>query len=369
MRSHAFPLTGLIRSSVVSPVRHAFVVSVVVVSMVAGALALWHLRLLIFLFLLGVTWAAAMRPGVERLRRYGIPRAAGVLIHFGVVAGVLALLLWLAVPRAIAQLEQSVPTSAVEVRDAAQASSGVKHHLLLGLQQRLEDLPSGSSLIHPALTITTKALAVLGGFLFVLATTGYWIFERDRAQRLVLSLLPLERRRTVRATWNLIDLKLGAFVRGQLLTITFVSVTLSAAFALIGLPFWLLLGVFAGIVEVVPVIGPLAAGALAVGVGLTIDWQHGLYAASAVWGLRLLQDYLINPHVFGHAVGLSPLIVLFTVTSIGLLLGGVYVLLSVPLASIIATIIDVTALGRNPEEQHVPKVLFSQRDAQDLTGG
>jgi predicted PurR-regulated permease PerM len=304
-----------------------------------------------------------MRPGVERLRQFGIPRAAGVMVHFGAAAGVLALFIWLAVPRAIAQLDQALPTSASEVQHSARASSGVKHDLLVGLERRLEDLPSGSGLIHPAITITTRAFKVLAAVFLALATTAYWIFERDRAQLLLLSLLPPERRRSVRATWNLIDLKLGAFVRGQLLMITFVSAALSSAFALIGLPFWLLLGVFAGIVEIVPVIGPLAAGTLAVGVGLTIDWQHGLYAAIAVWGLRLLQDYLISPRVFGHAVGLSPLIVLVTVTSIGLLLGGVYVLLSVPLASIVATIIDVTIFDRDPEEQDIPRVLFRSKGA------
>jgi predicted PurR-regulated permease PerM len=303
-----------------------------------------------------------MRPSVERLRMHGVPRGIGVGLHLAAVAGALTLLLWLAVPRAIAQLEQAVPTSASEARDAAEQSSGVKHDLLVALQHRLEDLPSGSAVIHPAISMTNKVFEVLFAVFFAVATTAYWIFERPRAQRVVLSVLAAERRGPVRATWNLIDLKLGAFVRGQLLTITFVSVTLSTAFALIGLPFWLLLGVFAGIVEIVPVVGPLLAGTLAVGAGLTIDWRHGAYAAIAVWGLRLLQDYLVNPHVFGHTTGLSPLVILVTVTSIGLLLGGVYVLLSVPLASILATIIEVTLLGRDPHEQPLPRVLLRTKD-------
>ena len=332
-----------------------------VVAVVAAALALWELRLLIFLFLLGVTWAAAMRPSVERLHRYGLPRSAGVLLHFLAVIGLLALILWLAVPQAIQEVEQAlgdVPTSQAELRGAAKDSTGVKHELFVVLQGELKDLPSISELIHPAVAITTKAVKVALYLFFALATAAYWIFERDRAQRFVLGLVAPERRRDVRATWNLIDLKLGAYVRGQLLTITFVSLTLSTAFALIGLPFWLLLGVFAGLVEVVPVIGPFLAGLAAVGVGLTIDWQHALYAAIAVWGLRLVQDYVINPYVFGHAVALSPLIILITVTSVGLLLGGVYVVLSVPLASIVATILDVTAFGTDPDKEPEPKVFF-----------
>ena len=86
-------------------------------------------------------------------------------------------------------------------------------------------------------------------------------------------LAPRERRQVIRDTWDLIDAKLGAFVRGQLVMITFVSTVLSFAFWLDGLPYWLLIGVFAGIVEIVPIIGPLAAGIVAIGAGLTVDWQ------------------------------------------------------------------------------------------------
>ena len=95
------------------------------------------------------------------------------------------------------------------------------------------------------------------GIFFVLACAAYWIFEREHAIRLVTSLLPRPRRKVVRDTWDLIDAKLGAYVRGQALLITLVATTLSLAFWAIGLPFWLLVGVFAGFVEIVPVIGPL----------------------------------------------------------------------------------------------------------------
>jgi predicted PurR-regulated permease PerM len=166
----------------------------------------------------------------------------------------------------------------------------------------------------------------------------------------------------VRDTWHLIDEKLGAFVRGQLLMVTFVSSVLAGAFWAIGLPYWLLLGVFAGLVEMIPVVGPLAAGTLAVGVGLTQSWETAVLAAVAVYGLRLLQDYVINPHVLGHAVGLSPLIVLVTVSIVGLLFGPFYVMLSVPLAAVLATLVDVIVLNRDPAEEPVPAVIFPARE-------
>jgi predicted PurR-regulated permease PerM len=164
----------------------------------------------------------------------------------------------------------------------------------------------------------------------------------------------------LRDTWELIDLKLGAFVRGQLLLIAFVAVVLSLCFWAIGLPFWLLLGIFAGVVEIVPVIGPLVAGAAAVGVGLTESWQLALAAGLVVLGVRLLEDYVVIPRVMGHAVGLSPLLVLVSVTAVGLLFGGFYVLLAIPLVAVLATLVDVLLRDRDPADEEVPAVLFAK---------
>jgi predicted PurR-regulated permease PerM len=168
----------------------------------------------------------------------------------------------------------------------------------------------------------------------------------------------------VRDTWDLIDAKLGAFVRGQLILIAFVGTVLSLAFFAIGVPFWLLLGIFAGIVEIVPVIGPLAAGAVAIGVGFTVSWKVALGAGIAVLGVRLLEDYIVVPRVLGHAVGLSPLVVLVSVTAIGLLLGGVFVLLAVPIAAMAVTLVDVIVRDKDPAQEEVPTVLFPAKDAE-----
>ena len=99
----------------------------------------------------------------------------------------------------------------------------------------------------------------------------------------------------MRDTWLLIDLKLGAYVRGMALIVLIVATMLSLLFWAIGLPYWLLIGCFAGFVEIVPVIGPLAAGALAIGVGLTQSVHLAVLALIVVVGVRLAQDYLVNP--------------------------------------------------------------------------
>ncbi|HSS74542.1 MAG TPA: AI-2E family transporter [Gaiellaceae bacterium] len=347
--------------------RKSFIATLVAVLVIAGALAIWHLKVLVALLLLALVISSAMRPGVEWLRRHRIPRGLGVAIHYLAFLGVLAFMLWLIVPRALDQVQGAIgtiPTSAQDVAKAAKNSHGIKHEILVGLQHRLERLPQGTGLIHPAVTYGRQALEILVGVFFTFAVAAYWIFEKERAQTLILSLVKRKNRRVTRDTWDLIEAKLGAFVRGQLVMITFVSTVLSIAFWAIGLPYWLLLGVFAGIVEIVPVVGPLFAGVAAILAGLTVDVHTAALAAAAVFGLRLLQDYIIGPRVLGHAVGLSPLIVLVTVSSIGLLFGGFYVLLATPFAAVLATLLDVIVLDKDPAEEEVPKVIFSANDAE-----
>jgi predicted PurR-regulated permease PerM len=338
--------------------RRAAVATLVGLSVIVGALALWKIKVVIALLFSGFIVAAAMRPSIEWLeRRAHLPKSLGVLLHYLVVAGLIALALWLLVPRAITQVQQA--TRGNSLHHAATHSSGIKHQLLTSLDKRLRRLPSGSQLVHPAVEITKTAFEVLVGIFFVFAVGAYWIFERDRTIGLVQSMASRKHRRVIRDTWVLIDQKLGAFVRGEIVLIIFVAVVLSTGFYAIGLPYWLLIGSFAGLVELVPIIGPLAAGALAVGVGLTQSWHMALFAGLIVLGVRQLEDNIVVPKVLGHATGLSPLVVLSSVTAVGILLGAAYVLLAIPIAAVLATLIDVVVRDVDPAEQDVPAVLFA----------
>src|ERR671914_237622 len=336
--------------------RRAFVAAVIVLAVVVAALALWKLKILLALLFLAFTIAAAMRPGVDSLKRRGIPWAAGILLHYAALFGLLGLVLWAVVPRAVNQVQDAIGDSEDE--------TGIKGELLGWLDRRLERLPQPEEFVDPAIEVTLLGVEIALGLLFVFAAAAYWIFERDDAVRFVTSLVPRPRRKVVRDTWNLIDLKLGAYVRGQALLIVLVATVLSVCFWAIGLPFWLLIAIFAGIVEIVPVIGPLTAGALAVGVGLTEGIEVAAAAGVIVLVVRLLEDYLVIPRVLGDAVGLSPLVVLTSVAAATLLFGEFAVLLAIPLAAVAATLFDVIVRDKDPAEEDVPTVLFPAQDAE-----
>lgn len=327
------------------------------------ALALWKLKLVLALLFFALIIAAAIRPSIEWLRRHGVPRPAGLALHYLVFLGVLVAAISFAVPSALNQVNHALsPSGKAEIAQAAKKSTGVKHQVLLALQKRLKHFPSKSALLKPAAAVGVKAFEAILAIFFTFAAAAYWIFERDKTVDVVASLLPRPKRKLMRDTWDLIDAKLGAFVRGQVLLIALVGTTLSLLFWAVGEPYWLLVGAFAGLVEIVPVIGPLAAGALAVGVGFTASLHVALFALACVIGVRLLEDYLIMPKVLGDAVGLSPLLVLVSVTTVGILFSGWAVLFAVPLAAIFVTLFDVILRDVDPAEEEVPAVIFSARD-------
>src|SRR5436305_4770125 len=164
--------------------------TLIVIALVAASLALWKLKLVIALIFLGFILAAAMRPGIDALKRRGVPRSIGLLVHYLALAGLVALLLWIVVPRAVDQVQNALGgTTKAQIHQAARHSKGIKHEFLTAVDKRLRELPTAGRLFHPALEVTLKAFEILLGIFFVLATAAYWIFERDRTVDVVSSLV------------------------------------------------------------------------------------------------------------------------------------------------------------------------------------
>jgi predicted PurR-regulated permease PerM len=318
--------------------RYAFVSAGVVVAVLAAALALWQVRVVVALLFLAIVLGSAMRPGVERLRGLGVPRGAGVLCHYVVLAGLIAFGVYVAAPQLLHQAR-----AAVAERGAGGGHSGlgaaVGGRAVDALASWIAS-PSLHDVLEPTLQITLRALAILTGVAFVLACAAYWTIDRDRIRSTVTARLGPRKRAAALDLWDRIEERLGAYVRAQLFLIALVATVLSIAFKLIGVPFWLILGVFAGVVEIIPVVGPLIAGVVAVGIGLTVSLHTAALAAGAVYGLRVLQDYVIVPRVVGRAVDLPPLLTLASVAVVGIALGPALVPLTTPIVASLALIVE-----------------------------
>ena len=163
------------------------------VVVVAIAFGLWKVRTIIILLLLALTFAAAIRPGVEWLTRRRVPESVAILVFFVGALGTLALFFWLAVPPALHQIGQALnqpEANGVSV----QGSTGIRHDALAWVDRQLRQLPHGSNLLHPIASYGRKATDAVVGVLFTLAATWYWISERDRMIGLLSALAPEAKR-------------------------------------------------------------------------------------------------------------------------------------------------------------------------------
>jgi predicted PurR-regulated permease PerM len=324
------------------------VVTLVSGSIVVAAVVLWALRTVLVLMLVAFTIAVGMRKSVEWLRGRGVPASVAILLHYAVLLGLLALVLVFVVPAALDEVRAAlgaVPPSPTDVHERVQGSSGVRREVLSAVERALRRAPTQSQLVHPLVQAGRTILTIAGGVAFTLAVAAYWLVERERALRLIGELLSPAKRQVVLDTWLEVELRLGAYLRGVSIMVVLVSTVLSACYFLLGVPYPLLLGPFSGVIEIVPIVGPLLAGVAAIGVALTVSVRLALETTLVFIGFRLIQDYVINPRVIGGAVDLPPLLVLLSASTVGVALGPAAVALATPLAAICVTVAEV-ALGR-----------------------
>ncbi len=324
-----------------------------VIAVAAIAFGLWRVRDLIVLLLLALTFAAAMRPGVEWLRSRRVPGALAILSFFILVFGIFALFFWLAVPPALHELKRALAQPAAGV--AVGHSTGLRHDVLVWINAHLRNLPSGSEIFHPIAAYGHKATDAIVGVLFTIAATWYWVTERDAMIDLLVRLAPESKRENARRTYLEIDRRLGSYTRLKFLMVAVIGAILSAGFYLVGLPYPLLIGGAVSLFEIIPVVGPLIGVLLVVAVGLPQSIHVTVLAVVVLVVVREFQSYVINPRVMGRSVGLSPLVTLVTVSVVGLLFGALAVILAIPAASAAETLIDVLVFGHEPPPTPQPR--------------
>jgi predicted PurR-regulated permease PerM len=320
----------------------------------AFAFGLWQVRSIVVLLLLALTFAAAIRPGVEWLRKYGVPEPGAIFVFFALAIGAVVLFCWYAVPPALHQIGAALHHS-----PAVHTGGGARDRLLQWLNVHLRKLPTSSAILHPIATYGHKATDAVVAIFFTLAATWYWVSERDRMIGALSSLAREPKRDKARATLLAIDDRLGAYTRLRFGMVFLIGIVLSAGFYLVGLDYWLLVGGFVSLVEIVPVIGPLIGVALVLAVGLPQSAHVAVLGVVVLIVVREFQSYVINPHLMGRSVGLSPLVTLVSVAVVGVLFGGFAVVLAVPFTSAVATLIDVLVLDHElppaPPSRHAER--------------
>jgi len=169
-------------------------------------------------------------------------------------------------------------------------------------------------------------------FVIGLIVAFYLLVDLPRLRRGALAMVPPRHRADLEELSGRVGRAVGGFFRGQILVALFVGIASSIALKLVGLPFWLLVGMIAGLFNLVPLIGPWIAGAVAVVIALLNgDLSMAIWAAVALALVQQVDNHLISPNVMSRTVQIHPVVVI-----LALLLGATFygilgMLVAVPL--------------------------------------
>ncbi len=184
--------------------------------------------------------------------------------------------------------------------------------------------------------VTTGVLETVLVFFLAPVVAFYALVDLPRVREEAISLIPKRHKAEVVHVASRLGDAVGGFLRGQILVALIVGVMMSVGFRIIGLEFWLIIGMIGGALNIIPFVGPWVGGFLGVVVGfVTGDTQTALLAALVALIVQQLDNHLISPNVLRATVHLHPAVIILLIL-LGGGLGGIWgVLLVVPIAAIL----------------------------------
>lgn len=332
---------------------------------VLGMVSLWaigHIARSLLVLTVAALLAFALMPAVKKLERV-MPRVAAIIIVYLVVLSGLSLLLYLIVNTTISQ----ITALAENVRQLI-AHGG--NSQLAGLMQTLQRFGiSQSQLASFAQQIVNQAEGIVGGavplitsifdfildIIIVAVLSIYLLVDGSRVTQWIRKNMPLMQRERTHFVLDTFERIIGGYIRGQLILSTFIGLLVGIGMALFGVPYAVLLGVMAFVLEFIPVLGTLVSGAICVLLALTKGWLIALLVLAYFIFVHVIEGDVVGPRIVGKAVGLHPAISLIALIAGAELFGIWGAILGSPIAGILqALLIALWQEWRNTHPDQFP---------------
>jgi predicted PurR-regulated permease PerM len=307
-----------------------------------------------------------LNPIVERLHRRGVARWLGSCLSYTLLLGLLTLLGYLVIPSMVEQgrdLARNFPTI---YNDLTMDVEGFADRLGLEnvdlpdydeLRDRISD-NQGDFFSERFSEITDFTLSVLETILLVSLApviAFYVLLDLPGLKRNMRELVPPRHRAEATHVVSQLGSAVGGFLRGQVVVALIVGVMTATGFWLIDLPFWLLIGMIAGLLNIIPFVGPWVGGTLGVMVALaTRDLQTAIWAGLVAVIVQQIDNHFISPSVLRVTVRLHPALIILGLI-VGAAIGGFWgLVLTVPVMASVKIIFGhfwrTRVLGQSWEE-------------------
>ncbi|TSC72004.1 MAG: hypothetical protein G01um101438_764 [Parcubacteria group bacterium Gr01-1014_38] len=317
---------------------------------------LWFIRDILIFLLVAVIIASALEPLAARLQQFRIPRPLSVLAVYAIIIAILS-----GIGSAL------IPALVTEIRDLASVLPDLYERftrllggagIVLGTPEAIESLRTGLVNLSDVLTAsageffaTTRSLfgSILVIFL-MFVVSFYLVVNRNGLVSFIRAVTPPEHQAYVIGLVERAQRKIARWAGAQLLLGLIIGVLVYVGLWALGVPYALALALLAGLLELIPVLGPIIAAVPAVLVGFTQSVLIGVLVLLLYVVIQQVENHALVPLIMRYAVGLNPLITILAVLIGAKLAGFLGILLAVPVTTIIAVFLsDIIPAGREEE--------------------
>ena len=338
--------------------------TLILVFVVLGFWFLYRFNQVVFMLFVAIVLGTVIRPIVTWLHKRGLSQTLGAILVFILMILLVigfVLLLFPLIFQQVTTITAAIPGYYQILRQWLVTNS---NQLILGLSQYLPTtLPSLIPIQQtgPQILVSAEqALGYLGSAAQVIFITTailllafYWTLAGSRTIQSLLRLVPKERRESISDLVFAMESKVGSYVAGQGVLCVAIGIMSLIAYLIIGLPNVLVLAFIAGVLEVVPMIGPLLGAVPAGIIALSIAPSKVIWIIVATIIIHQSENYLLVPRVMRKAVGVNPFVALLSIFAFTSLFGIAGALMAIPMAAIIQLLLDHFVFNQAAREEQV----------------
>lgn len=300
---------------------------------------------ILILFFVALVFSSALDPWVDWLKKRKIPRSVSVLLIYLTAFTALGLVLYLIIPPIIEEVNgvsNNLPGyfNAISSKYNALKNFSSEHGILDNLQGSLNMVSGYLEGTVPGVFFTV--INIFGGifsFVLVLVVTFYMVVEENAMKKLVWSIAPARHQPYIMQLINRIQIKMGYWLRGQLILALALTAMIYAGLSILGVNYSLILALLVGLFSFVPFMGAILGSIPAIFIALTQSPLLAVLTLILFYITHFIEDNFLYPKIMQKAVGLNPVISIMAMLAGYKLAGLVGAIISIPVTTALSVFV------------------------------
>lgn len=306
---------------------------------------LFTVRDIVILFVLAYILTSATRPFVNMLSRLKVPKLISILILYLGIGAIIYFILRVLVPPMAEQLNSLVEDRQILTERFVNYFHQLPNGVETTLSKYIEVLPTKIQEFFLSGSTVEGILgffAGFGGLLTVLFVSLYMLIENSSFEGFIRHIWPGEtkEKERVKRAFHQVDLKVSMWVRGQLILSLSIGVLTFIGLSILGVPYALVLAIIAAFTELIPIAGPILGAIPAIIIAFLGSPLLALWVVILTIGIQQFEQHVLVPQVMKRAVGLSSVMVIFSILVGAKLFGILGIIVAVPVAASLKVLSD-----------------------------